>query len=123
MCLHVGILWPPFGLLHSKTALSALGVACVKDIPDLIGTDNFQILPYYSPISLLIAFASGLILTFITVVFSAYRASNLNIVVAIRGLKDEFVKKAPNPFRINLFEVLWNLIYPLKQLYFIISIN
>ena len=34
------ILWPPFGLLHSKTALSALGVACVKDIPDLIGTDN-----------------------------------------------------------------------------------
>ena len=58
-------------------------------------------------------------MTFITVVFSAYRASNLNIVVAIRGLKDEFVKKAPNPFK--SFEVLWNLIYPIKQLYFIIT--
>ena len=98
-----------------------LSFGLVYILQDLIGTDNFQILPYYSPISLLIAFASGLILTFITVVFSAYRASNLNIVVAIRGLKDEFVKKAPNPFRVNLFEVLWNLIYPLKQLYFIIT--
>ena len=98
-----------------------LSFGLVYILQDLIGTDNFQILPYYSPISLLIAFASGLILTFITVVFSAYRASNLNIVVAIRGLKDEFVKKAPNPFRVNLFEVLWNLIYPIKQLYFIIT--
>ncbi|MED5284114.1 MAG: FtsX-like permease family protein [Chloroflexota bacterium] len=98
-----------------------LSFGLVYILQDLIGTDNFQILPYYSPISLLIAFASGLILTFITVVFSAYRASNLNIVVAIRGLKDEFVKKAPNPFRVNLFEVLWNLIYPFKQLYLIIT--
>jgi len=98
-----------------------LSFGLVYILQDLIGTDNFQILPYYSPVSLLIAFASGLILTFITVVFSAYRASNLNIVVAIRGLKDEFVKKAPDPFKFNLFQLLWNLIYPVKQLYFILS--
>tara|TARA_B100001996_G_scaffold191737_1_gene146745 strand:- start:22976 stop:26413 length:3438 start_codon:yes stop_codon:yes gene_type:complete len=98
-----------------------LSFGLVYILQDLIGTDNFQILPYYSPISLLIAFASGLILTFITVVFSAYRASNLNIVVAIRGLKDEFVKKAPDPFKTNLFQLLWNLIYPVKQLYLMVS--
>ncbi len=98
-----------------------LSFGLVYILQDLIGTDNFQILPYYSPISLLIAFASGLILTFITVVFSAYRASNLNIVVAIRGLKDEFVKKSPDPFKTNLYQLLWNLIYPLKQLYLIVS--
>jgi len=97
-----------------------LSFGLVYILQDLIGTDNFEILPYYSPISLLIAFASGLILTFITVVFSAYRASNLNIVVAIRGLKDEFVKKAPDPFKLNLIQLLWNLIYPVKQLYLII---
>ena len=98
-----------------------LSFGLVYILQDLIGTDNFNILPYYSPISFLIAFASGLILTFITVVFSAYRASNLNIVVAIRGLKDEFVKKAPDPFNIRFNQLLWNLFYPIKQLYFIFT--
>ena len=98
-----------------------LSFGLVYILQDLIGTDNFTILPYYSPISFLIAFASGLILTFITVVFSAYRASNLNIVVAIRGLKDEFVKKAPDPLNIKLVQLLWNLFYPIKQIYFIFS--
>ena len=98
-----------------------LSFGLVYILQDLIGTDNFDILPYYSPLSLLIAFASGLILTFITVVFSAYRASNLNIVVAIRGLKDEFVKKAPDPLNIQLIQLFWNLFYPIKQIYFILS--
>ena len=98
-----------------------LSFGLVYILQDLINTDNFNILPYYSPISFLIAFASGLILTFITVVFSAYRASNLNIVVAIRGLKDEFVKKAPDPLNIKLVQLLWNLFYPIKLIYFILS--
>jgi len=98
-----------------------LSFGLVYILQDLIGTDNFNILPYYSSISLLIAFASGLILTFITVVFSAYRASNLNIVVAIRGLKDEFVKKAPDPINIQLIQLFWNLFYPIKQIHFILS--
>jgi putative ABC transport system permease protein len=98
-----------------------LSFGLVFILQDLISSDNFTILPYYSPISFLIAFASGLILTFITVVFSAYRASNLNIVVAIRGLKDEFVKKAPDPLNIRFNQLLWNLFYPIKQLYFILT--
>lgn len=41
--------------------------------------------------SIVIAFCAGLFLTAITVAFSAYRVSKLNIVVAIRGLGAEFV--------------------------------
>ena len=61
-----------------------LSFGLVFILQDLIDTDDFVITPYFSVVSLLISFSSGLILTFITGVFSAYRASNLNIVVAIR---------------------------------------
>ena len=98
-----------------------LSFALVIVLQDIIGEDVFSITPSYSITSLLIAFSSGLILTFITVVFSAYRASNLNIVVAIRGLKDEFVKKPPEPRRKKIIDVLWNIIYPIKILISIIT--
>jgi putative ABC transport system permease protein len=88
-------------------------------LKDLIDTDDFAITPYYSVISLLISFSSGLILTFVTVVFSAYRVSNLNIVVAIRGLKDEFVKKAPDPIGKKIQDFAWNLIFPARQMLWI----
>ncbi|MFL2756414.1 MAG: ABC transporter permease [Dehalococcoidia bacterium] len=100
-----------------------LSFGLVYILQDLIGTENFAITPYYSTISLVIAFSSGLILTFITVVFSAYRASNLNIVVAIRGLKDEFVKKSPETFRNKSIDFLWIIIFPIKQLKLIIAGN
>ena len=96
-----------------------LSFGLVFILQDLIDTDNFRIIPYYSSISLLIAFSSGLILTFITVVFSAYRASNLNIVVAIRGLKDEFIKKAPDPTKKKVINLAWDIIFPVKQLLWI----
>ena len=96
-----------------------LSFGLVFILKDLIDTDDFVITPYYSTISLLISFSSGLILTFITVVFSAYRASNLNIVVAIRGLKDEFVRKAPDPMRKKILDFAWNLIFPAKQMLWI----
>ena len=97
-----------------------LSFGLVFILQDLIDTDNFVITPYYSVVSLLISFSSGLILTFITVVFSAYRASNLNIVVAIRGLKDEFVKKAPDPLAKKAKDFGWNLIFPVRQLVWIV---
>ncbi len=97
----------------------ALSFGLVFILQDLIDTDDFVITPYYSGISLLISFSSGLILTFITVVFSAYRVSNLNIVVAIRGLRDEFVKKAPEPTRKKILDLAWNLIFPIRQVVFI----
>ena len=42
--------------------------------------------------SIVVAFSLGLILTALTVAVSAYRVSKLNIVVAIRGLGQEFVQ-------------------------------
>ena len=100
-----------------------LSFGLVFILQDLIDADGFVITPYYSVVSLLISFSSGLILTFITVVFSAYRASNLNIVVAIRGLKDEFVKKAPDPIGQKAKDFVWNLIFPVRQLVWIIRGN
>ena len=100
-----------------------LSFGLVFILQDLIDTEDFQIMPYYSIVSLLIAFSSGLILTFITVVFSAYRASNLNIVVAIRGLKDEFVKKPPEAGRKKILNFLWDLVFPIKQLIWVITGN
>ena len=97
-----------------------LSFGLVYILQDLIDSEDFAITPYYSLVSLVIAFSSGMILTFVTVVFSAYRASNLNIVVAIRGLRDEFVKKAPDSFKNKLIDLGWNLIFPIKQLIFII---
>jgi putative ABC transport system permease protein len=100
-----------------------LSFGLVFILQDLIDTDDFVITPYYSVVSLLISFSSGLILTFITVVFSAYRASNLNIVVAIRGLKDEFIKKAPDPWKTKAKDFGWNLIFPVRQLVWIVMGN
>ncbi len=100
-----------------------LSFGLVFILQDLIDSDEFVITPYYSVVSLLIAFSTGLILTFITVVFSAYRASNLNIVVAIRGLKDEFVKKAPDSIGKKARDFVWNLIFPVRQLVWIIRGN
>ena len=82
-----------------------LSFGLVYILQGLVDVGNFSITPYYSLTSTIIAFSSGLILTFITVFISAYRASNLNIVVAIRGLKEEFVKKAPETFKIKLFNL------------------
>lgn len=58
--------------------------------------------------SVLVAFSIGLILTLLTVIFSAYRVSKLNIVVAIRNLPEEFVASTTKPILRRLLEfVLW----------------
>ena len=93
-----------------------LSFGLVYIMQDVIDTGNFTITPYYSLISIIIAFSSGLILTFFTVVISAYRASNLNIVVAIRGLKEEFVKKPPESTRSKIISLMWDLVFPVKQI-------
>ena len=54
---------------------------------------NFTVTAY----SVLVAFSIGLILTLATVIFSAYRVSKLNIVVAIRNLPEEFVASTTKP--------------------------
>ena len=93
-----------------------LSFGLVYILQDLIDAGTFVIKPYFSITSIIISFSAGLILTFVTVFASAYRASNLNIVVSIRGLKEEFVKKASLSTRKKIKNLLWDLIFPLKQL-------
>lgn len=65
---------------------------------------NFTVTAY----SVLTAFSVGLILTLATVIFSAYRVSKLNIVVAIRNLPEEFVASTTKPILRRILEfVFW----------------
>jgi len=49
---------------------------------------NFDIQPYVTVRSLIISYSLGVVLTFLTVVFSSWRVSNLNIVRAIRDIPE-----------------------------------
>ena len=93
-----------------------LSFGLVYILQDLIDAGTFVIKPYFSVTSIIISFSAGLILTFITVFASAYRASNLNIVVSIRGLKEEFVKKASLSTKLKIKNLLLDLIFPIKQI-------
>ena len=88
------------GILYSISAAGAgviLGliasVALVRIMTELFSADDLITFSYGVTLqSIVVAFCAGLFLTAVTVVISAYRVSKLNIVVAIRGLGQEFVK-------------------------------
>ena len=74
-----------------------LGVLVAVGIANIMGRifgDFFDIEPYVTARSLIISYSLGVSLTFITVTFASWRASNLNIVAAIRDLDETSV---PNP--------------------------
>ena len=88
------------GIVYSIGA-AALGtvlgiIASVALVQIMIGAisaeDDFSFTYAVTFQSIVVAFSAGLFITAITVAFSAYRVSKLNIVVAIRGLGQEFVK-------------------------------
>lgn len=88
------------GIVYSIGA-AALGtilgiIASVGLVQIMIGAvdtgDDFTFTYSVTLQSIIVAFSAGLVLTAVTVVISAYRVSKLNIVVAIRGLGQEFVK-------------------------------
>ncbi|MDA1279305.1 MAG: FtsX-like permease family protein [Chloroflexi bacterium] len=67
-------------------------VALVQIMAGVISdSDDFRFTYSVTLQSILVAFSLGLVITAVTVVISAYRVSKLNIVVAIRGLGQEFV--------------------------------
>jgi putative ABC transport system permease protein len=71
--------------------------------------------------SVVAAFSAGMLLTLATVAISAYRVSRLNIVVAIRGLPEEFVPSDTPPLKTRLLRVGQALFGPLYQLYRVIT--
>ncbi len=79
--------------------------------------DGFTIRYSVQGRSLIAAFSAGLILTFVTVAFSAYRVSKLNIVVAIRGIAQEFAPRERAPFMRRVVGLLAALISPARYFY------
>lgn len=93
------------GIVYSIGA-AALGtvlgiIASVALVQIMIGAispeDDFTFSYAVTIQSIIVAFSAGLFITALTVAFSAYRVSKLNIVVAIRGLGQEFVKDETPP--------------------------
>jgi putative ABC transport system permease protein len=74
-----------------------MGVLVAVGIANIMGRifgDFFNIEPHMTARSLIISYSLGVSLTFITVTFASWRASNLNIVAAIRDLDEMAV---PDP--------------------------
>jgi len=69
--------------------LVSIGMAYV--LAAIFSTGDFQITiePQITPRTLIISYSLGVVLTFLTVVFSSWRVSNLNIVAAIRGTEED----------------------------------
>ena len=94
---------------------TAIGIAVsrilVVIMANAFGTaddETFSIQFTVTGYSVLTAFSIGLILTLATVIFSAYRVSKLNIVVAIRNLPEEFVASTTKPILRRILEfVFW----------------
>jgi len=70
----------------------AFGIARIA--ASLFSQFNITVSPYVTPRSLLISYSLGVVLTFLTVTFSSWRISNINIVRAIRDIPDP---PAPRP--------------------------
>jgi putative ABC transport system permease protein len=87
------------GIVYSIAAAllgTVLGIlASIALVQIMIGAisaeDDFTFTYSVTAQSIVVAFCAGLFLTAVTVAISAYRVSKLNIVVAIRGLGQEFV--------------------------------
>jgi putative ABC transport system permease protein len=69
--------------------LVSIGMAYL--LAAIFSTGDFQITiePKITPRTILISYSLGVVLTFLTVVFSSWRVSNLNIVAAIRGTEED----------------------------------
>lgn len=67
--------------------------------------------------SLVVAFSAGMLITLLTVVISAYRVSRLNIAVAIRGLREEFVTSETPPLFNRAVRLGQAILGPLYLLY------
>jgi len=81
-------------------AAAGVGVAFIiaKVMGQLIG-EFFTIQPIATPQSLIVAYALGVTVTFLTIVFASFRSSRLNIVQAIRDLPEHSTKQHLRPVR------------------------
>ena len=76
--------------------------------------DGFQLVRHYRWQSFVVAYCIGVVLTFVTVFFSSYRASRLNIVAAIRDLPDAMASAEGRDPRPGL--VIRAMVLPVRHL-------
>jgi putative ABC transport system permease protein len=104
---------------------AAAGVGVAFAIAGVMGQllgDFIAITPHASLRSLVVAYALGVAVTFLTIIFASFRSSRLNIVQAIRDLPEHTVKqdirpklnwkplrgiRAPFTLVANIFRVVW----------------
>ena len=92
-------------------AISALIVAIINRIISTFDAD-FQLTRHFQLRSAVIAYCLGMVITFGTIAFSAYRVSRLNIVVAIRGLPEALLPATEPPFLTRLVYLPRALFHP-----------
>ena len=85
------------------------------------GGDNFVWRFTITQWSIIISFALGLVLTFLTVIYSASRVSMLNIVVAIRDLPEEFAVSQTSSFLRRLLNFALWLFGPIYVVYLLVQ--
>jgi putative ABC transport system permease protein len=66
-----------------------VGLGMVQVMASLFGASGFTIQGHVEPRSLIVAFCLGALVTFVTVAFSSWRISRLNVVAAIRDLPED----------------------------------
>ncbi|MEE8363341.1 MAG: FtsX-like permease family protein [Dehalococcoidia bacterium] len=99
------------GLIASRILVALLAQALIGD------DDGFSFRYSFTATSAIAAFSVGMLLTLITVAISAYRVSRLNIVVAIRGLPQEFVASDTPRLRRRLLGLGLAILGPFSWLY------
>ena len=94
MFVYEGIVYSIGGAVLGIILGLVASIALVQILANLFSTEDAIRFSYnVTWQSVIVAFSLGLVITAVTVVFSAYRVSRLNIVVAIRGLGQEFVSE------------------------------
>ena len=88
--IYEGLAYDLVSALVGATLGILVGLAMVSIMAGIFAGegDDFELVMNYRWQSFVISYSLGVILTFITVFFSSYRASKLNIVAAIRDLPD-----------------------------------
>ncbi|MDA1257588.1 MAG: FtsX-like permease family protein [Chloroflexi bacterium] len=110
--LGAALIGTVLGILASLVLIQMLG-GIIDDEEDSAFAFKYS----FTLTSVVAAFSAGMLLTLATVAISAYRVSRLNIVVAIRGLPEEFVPSDTPPVLTRLARVGQAILGPLYQLY------
>ena len=92
--------------------VSVLIVSIANRILSGLEVVDFEMVIHFEPRSAIVAYCLGMAITFGTVIFSAYRVSRLNIVMAIRDLPQALMPAEAPPFRERLTGLLRALARP-----------